>query len=245
MKYDWLHRERMLIGDEAVERLKNSGVMIFGVGGVGGYVLEGLVRAGVGRIVVVDNDTVAETNLNRQIIADITTVGRSKTEVACERAKKINPEIDISGLEVFADAGNIDSLIDGASPDFIIDAIDTVTAKIAIIKAAKARNIPVISSMGTGAKLDPTKFRICDISKTHTCPLAKVMRLKLRENGINHCDVLFSDELPVKALTASELEGKTVRNIPGSISFVPSVAGLIIAGEVVRRLSAAGETDER
>ena len=238
-------RTQLLLGAEAMEKLKGARVAVFGIGGVGGYVCEALVRSGVGAFDLVDDDKVCLTNLNRQIIADITTVGRSKTEVACERAKKINPEINISGLEIFADAGNIDSLIDGASPDFIIDAIDTVTAKIAIIKAAKARNIPVISSMGTGAKLDPTKFRICDISKTHTCPLAKVMRLKLRENGINHCDVLFSDELPVKALTASELEGKTVRNIPGSISFVPSVAGLIIAGEVVRRLSAAEETDER
>ncbi len=233
---DWLHRERMLLGDEAVEILKNKCVMIFGIGGVGSYALEAVVRAGIGRVVLVDNDTVSETNINRQLIADTTTVGRLKTEVAAERCKKINPQIVTERYDVFALPENIPELIDGVHPDYIIDAIDTVTSKLAIIKEAKERNIPVISSMGTGSKLDPTRFKITDISKTHTCPLAKVMRLKLREMGINHVDVLFSDELPIKAVAASELAGTTTRNIPGSISFVPSVAGLIIGGFVIRKL---------
>ena len=234
---DWLHRERMLLGDAAVDSLKNKKVMIFGIGGVGSYALEAIVRAGVGAVVLVDNDTVSETNINRQLIADTTTVGKLKTEVAAERCTRINPEIVTERHDVFALPENIPALIDKASPDFIMDAIDTVTSKLSIIKEAKAREIPVISSMGTGSKLDPTRFRIVDITKTHTCPLAKVMRLKLREMGIAHCDVLFSDELPIKSTTASELEGKTSRNIPGSVSFVPSAAGLIIGGHVVKKLA--------
>jgi len=233
---DWLHRERMMLGDEAVDALKNKKVMIFGIGGVGSYALEAIVRAGVGAVVLVDNDTVSETNINRQLIADTTTVGLSKTEVAAERCKRINPEIAVERFVVFALPENIPELIDTASPDYIVDAIDTVTAKLSIIKEAKSRNIPVISSMGTGSKLDPTRFRVVDITKTHTCPLAKVIRLKLRDMGIAHCDVLFSDELPIKAAAASELEGKTTRNIPGSVSFVPSAAGLIIGGYVIKKL---------
>ncbi|MCI8388228.1 MAG: tRNA threonylcarbamoyladenosine dehydratase [Clostridiales bacterium] len=224
----------MLLGDDAVERIKNKRVLLFGVGGVGSYVLEGLVRAGVGTMAIVDNDVVSLTNINRQLIADTSTVGRSKVEVAAERAKLINPAIDVICYPVFTDESNAVEIIESAAPDYIVDAIDTVTAKLAIIRVAKEKNIPVISSMGTGAKLDPTRFRVVDISKTHTCPLAKVMRIKLREIGINHCDVLFSDELPVKAVMQSELEGNTTRNIPGSISFVPSVAGLVIAAHVVK-----------
>lgn len=234
---DWLHRERMLVGDEAVDRLAGSSVLLFGVGGVGSYVLEGLVRAGVGRVAVVDNDTVSETNINRQLIADRTTVGLPKVSVAAERVKAINPECKVDAFRVFADAANAGELIDSAKPDYIVDAIDTVSAKLAIIREAASRGIPVISSMGTGSKLDPTRFRVADISKTHTCPLAKVMRIELRRAGITHCDVLFSDEPPMKTSAASELEGRTSRHIPGSISFVPSAAGLIIAGHVVKRLA--------
>ena len=233
---DWLHRERMLLGDEAVENLKNKKVMIFGIGGVGSYVLEAVVRAGIGAVTLVDSDTVSETNINRQLIADITTVGRLKTEVAEERCKKINPDIRVERYDIFALPDNIPELIEKASPDYIVDAIDTVTSKLSIIKEAKVRGIGIISSMGTGAKLDPTRFNVVDISKTHTCPLAKVMRIKLREMGISHCDVLFSDELPIKATAASELDGKTTRNIPGSVSFVPSAAGLIIGGWVIKQL---------
>ncbi len=237
MTQDWLHRERMLIGDEAVEKIKQKTVLLFGVGGVGSFALEAIVRTGVGGVILVDNDTVSLTNINRQLIADTTTVGRLKTEVAAERAQAINPDIKVTRYDVFADGDNIPSIIDETHPDYIIDAIDTVTSKLAIISAANERNIPVISSMGTGSKLDPTRFRIVDITKTHTCPLAKVMRLKLREMGIAHCDVLFSDELPIKASSASELEGQTTRHIPGSISFVPSAAGLIIGGYVIKKLA--------
>ncbi len=233
---DWLHRERMMLGDDAVDSLQNKNVLIFGIGGVGSYALEAVVRAGVGAATLVDNDTVSVTNINRQLIADTTTVGRLKTEVAEERAKKINPVIFVRRYDTFAEPSNIPGIIDETNPDFIIDAIDTVTAKLAIIKEAKERGIPVISSMGTGSKLDPTRFKIVDITKTHTCPLAKVMRLKLREMGIAHCDVLFSDELPVKNTAPSELDGATSRHIPGSISFVPSAAGLIIGGFVIRKL---------
>jgi len=233
---DWLHRERMMLGDTAVDTLKNKKVMIFGIGGVGSYALEAIVRAGIGSVVLIDNDTVSETNINRQLIADTTTVGRLKTEVAEERCRRINPDIVTERFDVFALPENIPELIEKTSPDYIVDAIDTVTAKLSIIKEAKERGIPVISSMGTGSKLDPTRFKVVDITKTHTCPLAKVMRLKLREMGIAHCDVLFSDELPIKATVASELEGKTARNIPGSVSFVPSAAGLIIGGHVIKRL---------
>lgn len=237
MKNDWLHRERMLLGDEAVDRLAQKCVLLFGVGGVGSYTFEALVRAGIGKIAIVDSDAVSKTNLNRQIIADTSTVGHPKVEVAAERAKLINPDISITVFQTFADESNTGDIIETAAPDFIVDAIDTVTAKIAIIKCATERKIPIISSMGTGAKLDPTRFRIADISKTHTCPLAKIMRIKLRENGINHCDVLFSDEAPIKPLMSSELDGQTKRNIPGSISFVPSAAGLIIASHVVKKLT--------
>ena len=234
---DWLHRERMMLGDAAVNSLKDKTVLLFGVGGVGGFALEAMVRAGVGGVALVDNDTVSYTNINRQIIADTTTVGMLKTEVAAKRALSINPDIRVARLDIFATPENIPSLIDEVRPDYIVDAIDTVTSKLSIITAAKERNIPVISSMGTGAKLDPTRFKIVDITKTHTCPLAKVMRLKLRELGVAHCDVLFSDEAPIKAVCESELAGSTTRNVPGSISFVPSVAGLIIGGYVVKKLA--------
>ena len=230
---DWLHRERMLLGDEAVERLRETSVLIFGVGGVGGYVVEALTRAGVGRISVVDNDTVSVTNLNRQIIATRDTIGKSKVDVIAERIKSINPDCVVNRFPVFATAENIGGIIDEAKPDFIVDAIDTVTSKLIIIKEAKSRGIPVVSSMGTGNKLDPTRFKIVDITKTHTDPLAKVIRLKLREAGITHVPVLFSDEEPKKSAMESELEGKTMRHIPGSVSFVPPAAGLAIAAYII------------
>ncbi len=232
MDAEWLHRERMMLGNDAVERLLQASVLLFGVGGVGGFAMEALVRAGVGELTLVDNDTVALSNLNRQIIADTTTVGMQKTEAAALRCKRINADIRINRRDIFADESNIGALMDEMRPDYVIDAIDTVSSKIAIICAAKERGIPVISSMGTGSKLDPTRFRIADISKTHTCPLAKAVRLKLREKGISHVDVLFSDEVPIKA---TEKDG--ARNVPGSVSFVPSVAGLIIGGHVIKKLA--------
>ena len=228
MMTDWLMRERMLIGDEAINRLAASRVLLFGVGGVGSYVFEALVRAGVGQLTIVDADKVELSNLNRQLIADTTTLGMYKVDAAAERAVRINPEIIIDRRAVFADEGNICELIDSASPDYIVDAIDTVSSKLEIIRAAKERGIGIVSSMGTGSKLDPTRFRIADISKTHTCPLAKVMRVSLRKLGIEHCDVLFSDEPPIKG---------NGERIVGSVSFVPSAAGLIIAGHAVKCLT--------
>ena len=228
MMTDWLMRERMLIGDEAINRLAASRVLLFGVGGVGSYVFEALVRAGVGQLTIVDTDKVEPTNLNLQLMADTTTLGMYKVDAAAERAVRINPEIIIDRRAVFADEGNICELIDSASPDYIVDAIDTVSSKLEIIRAAKERGIGIVSSMGTGSKLDPTRFRIADISKTHTCPLAKVMRVSLRKLGIEHCDVLFSDEPPIKG---------NGERIVGSVSFVPSAAGLIIAGHTVKCLT--------
>lgn len=223
---DFLSRERTLIGDAAVERLKNSRVLLFGVGGVGGYVLESLVRSGVGAIGIVDFDTVSCSNINRQIIADTSTVGRKKTETAAERAKKINPCVEITVFDMFADSGTVPEIISSFSPDFIADAIDKVTSKLCIIETAKKRGISVISCMGTGNKLDPSRFRICDISKTSMCPLAKVMRTELRRRGIGGVDVLFSDETPV-----------VTSRVPASISFVPATAGLLIAGYIIKRLA--------
>ena len=229
---DWLHRERMMLGDAAVARLEAASVMLFGVGGVGGFALEALVRAGIGRIALVDSDTVAESNINRQIIADTETVGMKKTAAGAARCKRINPAVEIVEYDVFADAENIPAMLDAFKPDYIIDAIDTISSKIAIIRAAKAREIPIVSCMGTGSKLDPTRFRIADIEKTHTCPLAKAVRLKLREAGIKHVEVLFSDEPPIRA---TERDGS--RNVPGSVSFVPSAAGIILGGHVVKRIA--------
>ena len=223
----WLERERTLIGADAVERLKASRVLVFGCGGVGGFAVEALVRAGVGHLCVVDHDTVAESNLNRQIIATRETIGRPKVEVIAERARAINPNIEVAQIPEFADESNLARIIEGSAPDFIIDAIDSVTSKLIIAELAVKNSIPLISSMGTGNKLDPSKFRICDISKTHTCPLARVMRRELGKRGISHLTVLFSEEQPVK----------TGMREPASISFVPSVAGLMIAGHCIRQIA--------
>ncbi len=227
---DIFERTRMLLGDEAVEKLNNSRVAVFGVGGVGGYVVEALVRSGIGEIDVFDKDTVSVSNINRQIIATQETVGMSKVEAVKTRVKAINPQCKVHCHEVFYLPENADNY-DFSVYDYIVDAIDTVTAKIEIIKRAKGLNIPVISSMGTGNKLDPTRLEVADISKTEVCPLARVMRRELRNRGINHLKVVYSKEEPQK--TNVEEKGKAV---PGSVAFVPSVAGLIIAGEVVKDL---------
>ncbi|MBE6574141.1 MAG: tRNA threonylcarbamoyladenosine dehydratase [Ruminococcaceae bacterium] len=223
---NWLDRERSLIGEAAVERLKKSSVLIFGIGGVGGYSAEALARAGVGELTLVDHDTVNLTNLNRQIIALNSTLGMLKTEAAAERIADINPECRVNSVSEFADAGNIADIIDKAKPDYIIDAIDCVTSKLLIAEYANKQNIPLISSMGTGNKLDPEKLKIADISKTHTCPLARVMRRELSQRGIKHLTVLFSEEQPVKVGMRT----------PASISFVPSSAGLMIAGYCIRKI---------
>lgn len=218
-------RTEALIGTEALERLKKSHVAVFGVGGVGGYVTEALARSGIGELTLIDNDTVKESNINRQIIALTSTLGELKTEAFRKRIHDINPDIKVNIHNVFYLPETKDE-IDFSSFDYVVDAIDTVSGKIAIIEKCDEEKIPVISSMGTGNKLNPTAFKIADISKTSVCPLARVMRYELKKRGIKKVKVLFSEENPVKQQM----------RVPASISFVPSVAGLIIAGEVVKDL---------
>ncbi len=228
-------REALLIGEENLNKLMRSSVMVFGAGGVGSYVIEGLVRAGIGRIIAVDNDSVNMTNINRQLVADMTTVGMAKTEAARERALRINPEIDFVSECVFVTSDNAEELIKKHMPDYIVDAIDTVSAKIALIMCAHKLGIKIISSMGTGNKLEPERLRIADIYSTSVCPLARVMRKELKDRGIKKLDVLYSDEEPIKRADGSAPVIKdNGRNAPGSISFVPSAGGLIIASKVVR-----------
>lgn len=222
-------RTEMLIGKENVEKLHNKKVAIFGIGGVGSFTLEALVRAGIQNFVLVDKDVVDITNLNRQIIATHNTIGRPKVEVAKERILEINPNVDVTIYQEFflpETEGILDTTI-----DYIIDCVDTVTAKIELVLRADKMNIPIISSMGTGNKLDPTKFEIADIYETSVCPLAKVMRKELKCRNIEKLKVVYSKEKPI--VFNNNENGKTV---PKSISFVPSVAGLIIAGEVIKDL---------
>ncbi|MBQ6901095.1 MAG: tRNA threonylcarbamoyladenosine dehydratase [Firmicutes bacterium] len=224
---DQFERTRTLIGQEKLDKLAAARVLVFGVGGVGGYVCEALARAGIGTIDIVDKDVVDITNINRQIIATHDTVGRPKVQVCRERMLSINPSLNCDARECFylpERAGEFDF----GSYDYVVDAIDNVTAKIDIICRSKEAGTPVISSMGTGNKLDPTAFRIADIEKTKVCPLAKVVRKELRARGIRGVKVLYSEEEPRK--TAGE-------RTPASISFVPSAAGLIIAGEVIKDIS--------
>ncbi len=222
----------MLISKAALEQLKTSRVAVFGVGGVGSYVAESLSRAGIGAIDLIDNDTVSETNLNRQIIALHSTIGKMKTEVMKERILDINPDCKVTVFNTFVLPENINTF-DFSVYDCIVDAIDTVSGKLAIIEKAYNENIPLISSMGTGNKLDPTAFRITDINKTSVCPLARVMRYELKKRGIKKLKVLFSSEEPIKP-KENEKNKDTRKVPPGSISFVPSVAGLIIGGEVIK-----------
>lgn len=229
---EYMSRTEMLIGEKAIATLKISRVAVFGAGGVGGYVIEALARSGVGAIDIIDNDTVSESNINRQIIALRSTIGSLKTEIARKRVLDINPDCKVTLFETFVLPENIDSF-DFSCYDYIVDAIDTVSGKLAIIEKAYKEGIPVISSMGTGNKLDPTKFIITDISKTSVCPLARVMRYELKKRGVKKVKVLFSTEEPIKP-DKSENSGK--RTPPGSISFVPSAAGLIIGGEVIKDL---------
>lgn len=226
-------RTEMLIGTEKLRTLKNSRVAVFGVGGVGGFVVEALARSGIGSIDLIDNDTVCESNINRQIIALTSTIGMNKTEAAKRRILDINPNCKVTAFNIFVLPENI-SEFDFGVYDYVVDAIDTVTGKIAIIEKAYKENIPVISSMGTGNKLDPTQFEIADISKTSVCPLARVMRYEMRKRGIKKLKVLYSKETPVKSKINEATQQRKIP--PGSISFVPSVAGLIIAGEVIKDL---------
>lgn len=227
----WYERTRMILGDESIDKLKGASVIIFGVGGVGSFAAEAVARAGVGKITLVDNDKVSVTNINRQIVALNSTVGKMKTEVMAERIKDINPECDVKCVNEFILYDNINDVINEKF-DYCVDAVDTVTAKIAIIMKCNELDIPVISSMGTGNKLNPEMLEVTDVYKTSVCPLAKVMRKELKARGVKRLKVCYSKEIPVTPLESNEATNK--RRTPGSISFVPSVAGLIIGGEVVK-----------
>lgn len=233
-------RTELLLGREAMEKLKDARVAIFGVGGVGGYVCEALARSGVGAFDLIDNDRVSLTNLNRQLIATHSTVGRAKVEVMKERILDINPEADVWIHPCFFLPENA-SEFDFSNYDYVVDAVDTVAAKLEIIMKAKKENVPIISSMGAGNKLDPTRFMVADVYKTKVCPLAKVMRRELKKRGIKKLKVVYSDEEAITPIEnedrKEELAMTKKRSIPGSIAFVPSVAGLILAGEVVKDLA--------
>ena len=226
-------RTEMLVGADALDKLSHSRVAVFGIGGVGGYVVESLVRAGIGAIDLIDNDTVSESNINRQIIALSSTVGQLKTEVMRQRVLDINSEVKVNCINEFVLPSNIDEF-DFSAYDYVVDAIDTVSGKLAIIEKAYREDIPVISSMGTGNKLDPTRFEVTDINKTSVCPLARVMRYELKKRGVKKLKVLYSKEEPIKP-NNTQNNDKT-KAVPGSISFVPSVAGLIIGSEVIKEL---------
>ena len=223
-------RSEMLLGSESMEKLKNASVIVFGVGGVGGYVAEALARMGVGRIALVDNDKVSVSNINRQIIALHSTVGQYKTEVMKNRILDINPNAVVETYNMFYLPENADS-IELKNYDYIADAIDTVSAKIELAVRANSLGLPIISAMGTGNKLDPTKLEVTDIHKTSGCPLARVMRKEMRDRGVKKLKVVYSKEEPVKPKFMAE-EPST----PGSVAYVPSVAGLMMAGEIVRGL---------
>ncbi len=232
-------RTRLLLGDDAMAKLKNARVAVFGLGGVGGYVVEALARSGIGALDLIDHDTISDTNLNRQILATQQTIGMEKAEAAKARVLSIDPDIQVRAICAFYGPGTAGEF-DFSKYDYVVDAIDTVTGKLALVTAAQAAGTPIISSMGTGNKLDPTKFQIADISKTSVCPLARIMRKECAKRGIRHLKVLFSTEDPFppdpSALSSEELpEGR--RALPGSVAFVPSVAGLIIAGEVIKDLT--------
>lgn len=232
-------RTELLLGDAAMKKLKNSRVAVFGVGGVGGYTVEALARSGVGALDLIDNDTVSLTNINRQIIATLDTVGRDKVDVAQERIKSINPDCVVTTHKCFYLPDTAEQF-DFTDYDYVVDAIDTVKGKIEIVMRAKECSTPVISSMGAGNKLDPTAFEVADISKTSVCPLAKVMRVQLRKRGVNHLKVVYSKELPLTPVITDdakeEFSSGVRRTLPGSTAFVPSVVGLIIASEVVKDL---------
>ena len=228
---NWLNRTEALIGKESLKKLQNSNIVVFGLGGVGSYVVEGLVRAGIQSICIIDKDIVDITNINRQLIADTKTIGKNKVDVQEERILKINPIVKVIKLKEFVNKDNIEELMntilsESTHIDYVVDAIDTVSAKLEIIKYCNKNNIKIISCMGTGNKLDANKFEITDIFKTSVCPLAKVIRKELKKLNISNLTVLYSKEDPIK----------TNINTPASISFVPSVAGLLIAGKVVQDL---------
>lgn len=233
-------RTAYLLGDEAVERLKRSSVILFGVGGVGSFCAEALARAGIGKLCLVDPDTVSESNLNRQLVALRSTIGRNKAEVMKERIADINPLAEVTAMSLFYLPENADS-VDLSAYDVVIDAVDTVSAKIEIAVRANALGVPVVSAMGAGNKLHPEMFEISDLAKTSVCPLARVMRTELKKRGIVHMRVVYSKEIPRELHSDYQEENacpfKGRRQIPGSISFVPSAAGLLLAAEAIRLLA--------
>lgn len=244
----FLSRTELLIGKDGLDKLKNSKVIVFGVGGVGSYTIEALARSVVGKLIIVDDDTVCLTNLNRQVHATYKTISQPKVEVMKERIESINRECKVITHQVFVTEENISEIIP-SDVDYVVDAIDTVSAKLGLAQYCYENNIKIISSMGTGNKLDPTQFKITDVFKTKVCPLAKVMRHELRKRGVEKLQVLYSEEIPIKPDYEDVVTCKTgcvctggtkkcaiKRQIPGSISFVPSAAGLIIGGEVIRKI---------
>jgi len=248
---DQFARTQLLLGQEAMERLYQKRVAVFGIGGVGGYVCEALVRSGIGAFDLIDSDTVSLTNLNRQIIATRKTLGQYKVDVMRDRMLEINPEVRVRVHKCFFLPENADEFPFGEY-DYVVDAVDTVTAKIELILRAQKENVPIISAMGAGNKLDAGRLKIADIYETSVCPLAKVMRRELKKRGVEHLKVVYSDEEPIRPLEGKfgadadglgfSGEGKTGgsrRSVPGSTAFVPAVAGLLIAGEIVRDLSKA------
>lgn len=242
---DRFSRTELLLGHNAMESLRASRVAVFGVGGVGGYAVEALARCGIGAIDVIDNDKVSVTNINRQIIAASGTVGRYKVDVIRERINDINPDCVVTAHRCFYLPETKDRF-DFSEYSYIIDAVDTVTAKIQLVTEADEKNVPIISSMGAGNKLDPTAFEISDIYKTSVCPLARVMRRELKKRGVKSLKVVYSKEQPVKISGSPELfeeeqqNGSSRRAVPGSIAFVPSVAGLILASEVIKDIAGIG-----
>ena len=231
-------RTALLLGEDGMKKLKNARVAVFGLGGVGGYVVEALARSGIGALELVDHDTISITNINRQILATRSTVGMDKAEAAKARVLDIDPEIQVTARKEFFGPDTAAGF-DFTGYSYVVDAIDTVTGKLALVAAAQAAGVPILSCMGTGNKLDPTRFQIADITKTSVCPLARIMRKECAKRGIRHLKVLFSTEDPISPAPSDteELpEGR--RALPGSVAFVPSVAGLIIAGEVIKDLIA-------
>ena len=233
-------RTQMLLGKEAMEKLENSRVAVFGIGGVGGYVCEALIRSGVGKFELIDSDKVDITNINRQIIATTKTIGMYKTDVMKERMLDINPNAEITVRNCFFLPDNANEF-PFENYDYIVDAVDTVSAKIGLVIEAQKKNIPIISCMGAGNKLDGSQFKVSDIFKTKMCPLAKVMRTELKKRGVKKLKVVYSEEKPLKPIAGvlqdNENKDTSRRAVPGSVAFVPSVAGLIIAGEVVKDLT--------
>jgi tRNA A37 threonylcarbamoyladenosine dehydratase len=243
-----LSRTELLIGKDGLDKLRNSKVIVFGVGGVGSYTIEALARSGVGELIIVDDDTVCLTNLNRQVHATYKTISQSKVAVMKERIESINRECKVITHQVFVTEENISEIIP-SDVDYVVDAIDTVSAKLGLAQYCSKNNIKIISSMGTGNKLDPTQFKVTDVFKTKVCPLAKVMRHELRKRGVEKLQVLYSEEMPIKpdyedvvtcktgcVCTGGTKKCASKRQIPGSISFVPPVAGMIIGGEVIKNI---------